>query len=66
MALKFDTMISRLSEVEGDEQGVTARQTLTNMIEAANYSVVVCFNEVVQSITDQVSNYSSMYSISMY
>ena len=57
MALKFDAVISRLAEVEGDEQAVTSRHTLTNMIESANDNVVVCFNDVLQSIGKQVRNH---------
>lgn len=56
VALKFDAIISRLSEVEGDERAVDARYTLTNMIEAANDSVLICLDEVVHSIGKQVRN----------
>ena len=54
VALKFDAIILRLSEVEGDERAVNARHTLTNMIEAANDNVLVCFDELVHSIGEQV------------
>lgn len=56
-ALRFDAIISRLSEVEGDQQAVNARRTLTSMIEAANDNVVVCFNKVVTSIGERVRNH---------
>ena len=56
VALKFDAIISRLSEVEGDEQAANARHTLTNMIEAANDNVVVCIDELVHSVGEQVRN----------
>ena len=56
VALKFDAIISRMSEVEGDEQAVNARHTLTNMIEAANDSMLICFDEIAHSIGKQVRN----------
>ena len=54
VALKFDVLIRRLSEVEGDEMAVNARRTLTNLIEAANENVMTCFNELVYSIAEKV------------
>ena len=56
-ALKFDAIIRRLSEVEGDEQAVNARRTLTNLIEAANDNVATCFNELVYSVGEKVRYY---------
>ena len=56
MALKFDAVVSRLSEVEGDERAVDARHTLTSMIEAANDSVMIYFDELAYSIGKQVRN----------
>ena len=57
VALKFDALISRLSEVEGDEQAVVSRRTLTNLIEGANDNVVHSFNEILESIGEQVRKY---------
>ena len=54
MVLKFDALISRLSEVEGNEKALKSKRTLTNMIEAANDDVIDCFDEVVCSIADKV------------
>ena len=61
VALKFDTLISKLSEVEGDEQAVAARHTLTKMVEAANDSVLVCLDELVHNIGEQVRNHVYQY-----
>lgn len=57
VVLKFDALISRLSEVEGDEQAVVSRRTLTNLIEGANDNVVHSFNEILESIGEQVRKY---------
>ena len=54
VALKFDAIILRLSEVQGDEQAVISRRTLTSMIEGANDDVVHCFNEILESMGEQV------------
>ena len=54
VALEFDTLIERLSEVEGDEMAANARRTLTNLIEAANDNVMACFNDLVNSIGEKV------------
>ena len=61
VALKFDALISRLSEVEGDEQAVISRRTLTNLIEGANDNVVHSFNEILESIGEQVRKYTATH-----
>ena len=58
VALKFEELISRLSEVEGDQQAANARNTLTKLLEAANDGMIVYFNELVNEIADQVRNYT--------
>ena len=56
VALKFDELISRLSEVKGDQQAANTRHTLTEMLEAANDDMIFYFNELVNDIADQVRN----------
>ena len=56
-AFKFDAVISRLAEVEGDEKAAISKHALAHMIEVASDNVVLCFKDVVQCTGEQVRNY---------
>ena len=55
--LKFDKVISELSQVEGDQQAMIARKTLESLIKSADDDVKFLLNQVASSIGEQVSRY---------
>ncbi|XP_065899170.1 BAI1-associated protein 3-like isoform X2 [Dysidea avara] len=53
--LKFDKVISELSQVEGDQQAMIARKTLESLIKSADDDVKFLLNQVASSIGEQMS-----------
>jgi len=52
-------MISKLTDIEGHQQGETAKKTLNTLIDSANDDVNFLINQITSSIGEQVSKGSS-------
>jgi len=59
-ALQFDTLISRLAVVEGDEEAEESRQTLDNLLNSANHDLRSRFIQVVSCVTEKVKDNNFM------
>ena len=53
--LQFDTLISRLAVIEGDEQAEESQHTLDSLLDSAKYDVNDRFVKVISSVGEKVN-----------